>query len=145
MGYYLQGLISRENVLKTHTSEYQNVTVIPLVQGVGLVPLIDEAFEEIGPDDVMEPFEKLSSDVEELAQKISVDCPVIYVEAEFFGGTGTQVLMAWAKGSRTMKPLKSTDAINQGLKILGVKKHGAVDEFDAVGLGKHRSTEEWIK
>lgn len=33
--------------------------------------------------------------------------------------------------------------ISRALARLGVTRAGARDEFDAVGLGRHRSTENW--
>ena len=36
-------------------------------------------------------------------------------------------------------------AINIALRKLGVLRGGSHDEFDAVGLGKHRDNESWIE
>jgi len=36
-------------------------------------------------------------------------------------------------------------AINEALRALGVKASGMFDEFEAVGLGQHRDTDEWTK
>ncbi len=35
--------------------------------------------------------------------------------------------------------------VNQVLRRLGVLRGEAIDEFDAVGLNRHRSTEDWVK
>jgi hypothetical protein len=82
--------------------------------------------------------------------------PVTYVEAEFFGGEGHQAALVWDHGMRVLEviepepeagapapPLRE-GAINQALRRLGVSvATGEVDEFDTVGLGRFRSTEEW--
>jgi len=34
---------------------------------------------------------------------------------------------------------------NQVLRRLGVLRGEAIDEFDAVGLNRHRSTDDWVK
>src|SRR3989440_7835863 len=35
-------------------------------------------------------------------------------------------------------------AFNQALRQLGVPRGAAFDEFEAVGLGRHRHTEDWL-
>jgi hypothetical protein len=34
-------------------------------------------------------------------------------------------------------------AINAGLRALGIHTAGGLDEFAAIGLGRHRWTSEW--
>ena len=41
--------------------------------------------------------------------------------------------------------VKQQDVINEVLRMYGVSKNRSRDEFDAVGLGRHRSTEDWIE
>jgi hypothetical protein len=49
------------------------------------------------------------------------------------------VLGAQEPSNRVQWPL------NRALRELGVARGEAFDEFDAVGLGKHRHTEDWLK
>jgi hypothetical protein len=74
---------------------------------------------------------------------MSITGPVAYIEAEFFGGSGGQSAAVWSRGSETMPPIHSRDAINQALRFLGVQIGNAQDEFDALGLGRHRDTRHW--
>ncbi|MGN9907786.1 hypothetical protein ACTMTJ_09550 [Phytohabitans sp. LJ34] len=81
--------------------------------------------------------------------------PVAYVEADFWGGTGTQFAAVWEAGALVLGPIVDGDdappvtvrrsAISQALRRLGVRAHGHIDEFDAVGLGRHRRVEAWLK
>ncbi|WP_424185371.1 hypothetical protein ACOBQX_26230 [Actinokineospora sp. G85] len=79
--------------------------------------------------------------------------PVAYVEAEFFGGPGTQSAQVWDGGKVVLGPLHLAEGepspaegspISQALRRLGVTKGDHFDEFDAVGLGRHRDTEDWL-
>jgi hypothetical protein len=144
MGYYLQAIMGKQQTLAQHASAFQHARVVPLAQDVAIIPMTDALYDEIANGGAVERFEKLSPGVEEWLQRISVVAPVAYIEAEFFGGTGGQSAVAWSAGSRVLGPLHSQDAINETLRFFGVRVDGAHDEFDAVGLDRHRDTNEWI-
>lgn len=110
-----------------------------------MFPLTDELYGEIGPGDEADEFEKLSPGVEQWAQRISMASRLAYVEAEFFGGVGGQAAVAWSEGARALGPLRDQDAINQVLRFLGARADGAHDEFDAIDLGRHRDTSDWLE
>ncbi|MGO8763673.1 MAG: hypothetical protein ACLQSR_00890 [Limisphaerales bacterium] len=142
MGYFLQALIGKADTLGKHTSEFRHVHLILLPQGMAMIPLTDDLHDEIDGDNL--GFVKLTSTVEQWAQRISSLAPVAYVEAEFFGGAGGQNAVVWSNASRVLGPIDSKHAINEALRFLGVQIGRAHDEFDAVGLGKHRNTNDWI-
>jgi hypothetical protein len=48
---------------------------------------------------------------------------------------------AFIAATRAMLPSLTT---NQALRRLGVTRDGAIDEFDALQLGRHRRTEDWF-
>lgn len=98
----------------------------------------------------------LSPGVDSLAQSVSHTGPVAYLEADIFGGTGTQAVVAWRGGEVWLNPVVTElgwppptpppspqGAFNQALRQLGVDRGEAFDEFDALNLGKHRHTEDW--
>jgi hypothetical protein len=145
MGYYLHAFIGKEDVLGKHTTEFQHAHLVPLTQGMALIPLTDDLLEEIGSGAEASHFDKLSPAVEQWAQRISSIAPIAYVEAVFFGGDGGQSAVAWSGRSRVVGPIHSRKAINQVLRFFDVQIGKAHDEFDALGLGRHRDTQEWIK
>jgi hypothetical protein len=71
---------------------------------------------------------------------------VAYVETEYFGGDGVQAAAVWEGGAIAFGP-RQADAgpINEALRLLGVERTTAQDEFDTVGLGRHRRNEGWIE
>jgi hypothetical protein len=98
----------------------------------------------------------LTAGIEDLARHASLAGPVGYLEAEFFGGVGTQAAMAWWDDRVLVGPVSfelggpdqvelARSPFNQVLRRLGVQRGEAIDEFEAVGLNRHRSTEDWVK
>jgi len=142
MGYFLEALIGKAETFGKHTSEFRHAHLVALPQGMAMVPLTDDLLEEIGGDDL--GLMKLTSAVEQWAQQISSLAPVAYIEADFHGGTGGQGTVVWSDGVRVLGPIYSEHPINQALRFLGVQIGNAHDEFDAVGLGQHRDTHDWI-
>jgi hypothetical protein len=82
--------------------------------------------------------------IAKLGEKLSGSGKVAYVEAEFFGGVGTQANCLFAIGRLVSGPTVHEHAINEALRFVGVEVCGATDEFDTVGLGRCRSTEQWL-
>jgi hypothetical protein len=143
MGYYLQAIIAKQQTLAQHASQFQHARIVPLAQDIAMIPIIHELYDEIGDAGDVDSFYKLSPGIEKWAKRISALAPVAYIEADFFGGIGGQSAVAWTSGSRILGPLHSQDAINETLRFFGVRGDGAHDEFDAIGLGRHRDTEDW--
>jgi hypothetical protein len=70
---------------------------------------------------------------------------IVFIEAEFFGGLGSQAAIGWQAGQLAFGPLQGKDAINQVLHWLGIIPAGQADEFEALRLGRYRSTEDRTK
>jgi hypothetical protein len=133
--------------------------VVELPQGYGLVPITPEVFDRLGGGTAKpfgDTFWFLSSGVEALARKVSHIGPIAYLEAEMFGGIGSQAMVAWRDGEVCLGPATTEFrwpppdpaaspgwAFNRALRELGVDSGDARDEFDAVSLGQHRHTEDW--
>ena len=87
------------------------------------------------------------------AARESLGFPLAYVETNYQGGPGEQSAIVWAGGRIVFGPA-TTDtgeprtpllegAINRALRHLGVERGDVIDEFDALGLGRHRLNEDW--
>ena len=111
---------------------------------MAIVPLTDELYDRIGEGGEVGRFYKLSPGVENWARRISASAPIAYIEAEFFGGSGEQSVVVWAKSSRSGEPIHAENAINQVLRFFNVQRGDLHDEFEAVGLGRHRRTAAWL-
>jgi len=100
--------------------------------GLPFLPLTDcgEIELPIGPRDV---FARASS-----GGKLA------YVEAEIFGGVGAQAHVLFQDGVKVSEANVGQGVINDALRFIGVVANPGFDEFDTVGLGKHRNTEDWV-
>jgi hypothetical protein len=135
------------------------IAEIELPQGYGLVPITPAVFDRLGGG-ASKPFGGtfwfLSAGIEALLRRVSRTGPIAYLEAEIFGGTGTQAMAVWRDGELWLGPATTQFswsppdpatnpqwAFNQALRALGVDRGQAFDEFDALNLSKHRHTESW--
>jgi len=129
---------------------------VPLGHGLVLVPATDQLFSELHRRCVQKggrqysEFRDLVPAGVGLLETLSLHSPVAYFETEYFGGSGDQVAMLFRQGHLALGPLQESSRradqpgpINQVLHELGVRKRGAADEFEAVGLDSLRSMEEW--
>jgi hypothetical protein len=123
VAYTLEAFLTRSSLGAELAAEVGSVAV-PLDQDVALVPVPEPG----DPDDA-----------ELRAAFLSDRGPVVYVEAEYFGGVGEQRALLWRGGVREELP-----TINAGLRGLGVRGTADRDEFDSLGLGRPRSTAEWL-
>jgi hypothetical protein len=155
MGYVLQAVLGSEVVLRGMVADLPDApaVTIALGQGVSMVPMTDELFDAVTEGGSEGPlgFWKLPGGFDRRLAAASHRGPVAYVEAEFFGGTGTQRAVVWMDSGVSLGPLWIDDGepfpeagtpISQALRALGVDSTGRHDEFAAVGLGAHRNTED---
>ena len=147
MSYVIAAFVAQQPVLRDHA--IPGATVVPLPQGYGLIPLIEPIRARYGVPPAPLTAEQ-SSEVtgwpliyESWGRALSELGPVAYIEAELFGGVGMQAAVLWRGGAVERMPFQAEDAINVALRHIGVVRTGS-DEFDALGLGRCRSTGDWL-
>ena len=71
---------------------------------------------------------------------------LVYVETDYFGGSGEQGALALGDGKVLYGPTQSSiGSINTTLSCVGIKKQDpATDEFESVGLHLKRHTSDWL-
>ncbi|UJW30437.1 MerR family transcriptional regulator [Saccharothrix sp. AJ9571] len=155
MGYCLQAVIASEPVLRDLAGDIEEACIVPLCQHLWLLPMTDAFFDAVTVLDAPEidGFRETPAGFGSALAACSAKGPVAYVEAEFFGGDGTQVAQVWNDGEVVLGPLHLAEdepfpsigsPISRALRQLEVAKGEHLDEFDAVGLGRHRDTEDWL-
>lgn len=124
-----------------------------------LIPVTNDLFDQRGGGVEMpygDQFWFLSGGIRDLALELSRTAPLAYIEVEFFGGVGTQTSIAWCEEAvifgpakhhfeRTAEDLPRKEwPVNAALAAIGVMPRNSVDEFEALRLGKHRDTADWL-
>lgn len=157
MGYDVRGVIAGATLAEIIAGELGPSTrAVDLEQGFALVPYTGGAYDRFlgRHGEPLHPFDRLGSTVAELLANASRRGPLAYVEAEYFGGTGEQHAAVWDGGVLAWGPISigfrqaisaEGTAISRALRRIGVVNTGeAYDEFEAVGLRRHRHLEDWL-
>ena len=121
MSYYLQAFICRQIDANSFTNNFDRASKVDIGQGLNLIPMTDELFEQINSSTVSNPvdkFEYLTENIESQILKIIGDAKVAYVEAEYFGGKGGQIAIIWEDKKRVGLLQHGKERINQVLRIL---------------------------
>jgi len=142
MAYTLQAFIGDQSTLEQKAAS--GLPFVPLPQGKALIPLTDDIRDNHGIPFLPltdEGKEEIPASIESLADQFKG--AIAYVEAEFFGGDGIQASAVWKEGKLIFGPLVDVSAINEALRRLGVTKGNHHDEFDSLGLGTYRDTNQW--
>lgn len=150
--YSLYAVVGRTNDLETKPIAFAHARCVRLGGGLSMVPLSEALLSEIqgkgaspGGASVSGAFEFLSSGVEAWLQSLSREAETAYVETEYLGGEGFERAAVWSHGLIALGPLDGAGSINQALRAMGVEAPPGQEEFELVGLGRHRSLEEWIQ
>jgi hypothetical protein len=148
MAYTLQAIVGDAAVLAPVAG---TLRCVALPRNLVLIPLTVAVRAEHGDirslpftDDTDEGPRVIPESLAALCRTLSARGKVAYVEAEIFGGVGTQSVVLAEHGAVIRGPEVGESRINFALRFLGVSRGAAHDEFDAVGLGRHRDTEEWL-
>ncbi|MBR7832253.1 hypothetical protein KDL01_03225 [Actinospica durhamensis] len=159
MAYQLRGVIGRISAAQGVANALGSAAVaVPLEQGFALVPYtaaVYDAFVAGRVSERIKPFWWLGESLAELCAQASKDWPLVYVEAEYFGGAGDQKAVLWEAGQVALGPVTTgrlsasgrapgSTAISQALAGLGVVETSAErDEFLVLGLDRFRHWEDW--
>jgi hypothetical protein len=154
--YCLEAVIARESVLRELAGSNTEAHIVPLGQHLSLMPMTAALFDAVTVAGAREldGFWKAPAGFGSTLAACSASGPVAYVEADYFGGTGMQSAQVWDGGKVVLGPLHLPEGqpapaagrpISQALRQLGVAKAGHFDEFDAVKLGRHRETQDWLQ
>jgi hypothetical protein len=156
MGYTLQAVIARTELLEGKPHQV-HARPVALERGLSLIRITPELYDEMNGFVASEPgdgFLYLSPNLRGWLEELSLGGAAAYVEAEFFGGTGTQGGCVYENGSCVLEPFvtnhsdasqRSNRAINTALRHLDVTVAPGMDEFETIGLGRERHTEDWLE
>lgn len=155
----IQALIAPEEIFAGAKLILPSAVVCPLSQGLVLLPITDEVEMEfvasgLASSDPSPPLAKeMVPGVAALGARLSIHGSVVYAATFIFGGTGSQDALTWHGGELVLSLSDDEDSmsawpnspISRALRHIGVKAATGEDEFDAIGLGRYRSNEAWVK
>jgi hypothetical protein len=157
MGYELRAVIAPTATADTVARDWGPGTgTVPLAQGFALVPYTAKAYDHLRQQHAqrVNPFDWLDVSVADLLAQASSTAALAYVEADFFGGVGTQHAAVWEAGTLAWGPVSLAEqqpippqgtAISQAIRRIGLTgtddKH---DAFDVLSLRRHRHLEDWL-
>ncbi len=150
--YSLCAILGDASTLKSRLGTASAARVIDLSGGLGMVPLTESLLRDIqrgwrdsqGSAHVAGVFEFLTPAVENWVRALSMGLSVAYMETEYFGGEGFERSAVFRDANAILGPLDGAGAVNRALRALGVAPGPGQEEFDAAGLGRHRSLDEWL-
>jgi hypothetical protein len=135
MGHFVHALVTTTAVARRAMEGNPELRAFALPQDLAIIPLTESLLDRVGPNEELDAF----------VAQLSRGGVVAQIETEYFGGLGGQSATAWRDGRVVFGPAKGESGpINGALKLLGVRCTNT-DEFDAVGLGRVRQTEDWIQ
>ena len=148
MGYSLFAFVGKQPELQTIAGKCKNAKVIMLKQGIGIIPLSRDLYDEINnfeSSDEVESFIYLNSNIQTRILELIKTGVIAYIEADYSGSIGEQQAILWNDGTKIMHYKNRLGAINSILKRLGVSASNGMDEFDTVDLGRNRSVDDWLE
>ena len=148
MAHAVTGFITKTNVVYQICFRYPSLRAVALEQGFSLFPLTDEILVKLHlpHSNNLENLPPLPMGLTNFLVELSTLCPLIYFKTEYFGGEGVQLALAFEDGKIIFGPAKgATGPINQALQLIDVKAKRNHDEFDTIGLGQYRFTNDWLK
>lgn len=157
MGHSINAIIARLSLLEKFASSWEGIRLVRLEQGFALLPATSRFLDALdgryssSEGRKFEGFVHLRGGLVAVLQELSRQGPIAYVETDYFGGVGSQSGATFVDGEPVVievesevRPVpRSIGAINSALRALGVMRTKSSDEFDAIGLGRFRSMDDW--
>ena len=147
MAYELKAVIATKELLRASTASLSGGLVL-LVQGFAMLPLTDAVVKTLASpvtDERLPGLQTLPAGLHRALADWSANGPVAYVHCESHAGVIFQETAVWEAG-RAIAALQTGPScswpISEALRRIGVSGGcDGWDEFDVLGLGRHRRTE----
>lgn len=141
-------IIGRDPALGRFLAAWPQARAVALEGGWQAVPLDEQLAEAIAarwPGPPRDPaFQAVPRGLEEALAAATSGGALAYMETGYFGGVGEQSAGCWINGRALgMQRSPRPGPINDALRALGVVAPAGFDEFDALGLGRRRSMDDY--
>lgn len=157
MSFELRALVAPKKTLEAVAARLPGAKVAELAEGLGLLPLPAALEAALKPEDRKPVLDglRLGERVSGLAREASKAGPIAYVEADYSAGRDFQGAVLFSGGGVSWgprcdraawdprEPAMTERPVNAALRALGVQRGDYGDEWDAVALARHSTTESW--
>jgi hypothetical protein len=165
MGHFINAIIAQQQTLSGLAERFGQPEPTELAFGLVILPLDDTRLDQLALSSsaALDGFTYLTLEIgKEIARSLH-NGPALYIETEYFGGTGGQGAafleggrVIWTRSHSSSETYKSPSLlsrlfrnpappskspISEGLSMLGVIPSAGNDEFDELGLVRFRSLE----
>jgi hypothetical protein len=164
MGHSINAIIGTRQALDNLTSRFGPPDAVELAFNLVIVPLDGQRLDAIAMSDEasFDGFRYLKPTMAREFESALCNSCALYIETNYFGGTGDQSAaffdsgqLVWKQAETTLESVASNSwlakffnrsvpaksPINEGLARLGVVASKGQDEFDQLGLDRFRSLE----
>ena len=145
MGYIIQSFLGKQEDLLLIQNAFDKAVIKELGQDLFMIPMTEELFDQINNyqwSEDISSFMYLNKNVEEKILKLIGKRSIGYIEADYFGGEGSQIGILWKDGIR-YKLIESRNAVNIILNRFNIITIPGKDEFDTLNLSRYRTTRDW--
>lgn len=125
-----------------------DVKIVPCLDGFTLIALeaeyVDAWADRLDIHDAVADRPLLNFRVVHyILRKIASDSPFAIIETDYAGGVGEQSAAVYRGEEEIMPPRTArTGTINEALRLIGVRRRHARDEFDTIGLSRYRNRDD---
>ncbi len=156
MGHSINGFVARHDALITAALDLPQARVCAANSGFAFLPLTKAVASWDDPATEYTYLDRLTAPMAAWAIRHSRTFPIAYIQTDYHGGTGSQSALVWRDGDVGFGPVETADtyeqvtpllegAINRAVRLLGVERGHARDEFEALGLNRHRDNDGWVE
>jgi hypothetical protein len=149
MAHELNAILGKVETLQPRAREH-GIPAVPLRHGFALIPLTPEIQQAlVGRRRSEQPTKSVGQDeLHEVFKRWSTEGPIVHATNDVFSGLpGVQAAWVWQDGRLVFGQEGNaySGPISMALLRLGVTGgRFGWDEFDQVGLGRYRETEQWL-
>lgn len=153
----IQAVIAKPDVMTRIKRGLDAPIAVDLPQGFELLFMSEQVINDIHAvnpgTEVIEPFEYLDTGMSDYLTSICIDDSCVYLETDYFGGTGIQCAAFFSQGtlveslhssSSVLEPdlhaqgLLWNAPINTMFRRMGIIREPGLDEFDSMNMGEYR-------
>ncbi|MBI5200309.1 MAG: hypothetical protein HY925_01875 [Elusimicrobia bacterium] len=154
----MRALIGSRRALEKAAAGLPGSRLVELTESLALLPLSSAVEAALSPADRAPALDglRLGAKTAQLAKDASAAGPVAYVEADYSHGRDFQGAVLWSGGKMgapradrnpwdPREPAMVERPVNAALRALGVDRQDFDDEWDAVALARHATTDAWAR